>query len=125
MSHLGLFCLLREISLKNEINIKSHLMSSKMIIIGISIRQKWVNSIYRWKELQGQLSGYKQKLSAALEIHSFNRDVDDVDDRINEKSVLLSSEDLGKDLPAVQALQRKQEEIERDMTALQNQLEVS
>ena len=81
--------------------------------------------VYRWKELQGQLSGYKQKLSAALEIHSFNRDVDDVDDRINEKSVLLSSEDLGKDLPAVQALQRKQEETERDMTALQNQLEVS
>ena len=91
----------------------------------MSIRQKWVNSLCRWKELQGQLSGYKQKLSAALEIHSFNRDVDDVDDRINEKSVLLSSEDLGKDLPAVQALQRKQEEIERDMTALQNQLEVS
>ena len=80
--------------------------------------------ILRWKALQGALSGYKQKLSAALEIHSFNRDVDDIDDRINEKSVLLSSEDLGKDLPAVQSLQRKQEEIERDMTALQNQLEV-
>ena len=79
----------------------------------------------RWKGLQGELSGYKQKLAAALEIHSFNRDVDDIDDRINEKSVLLSSEDLGKDLPAVEALQRKQEETERDMTALQNQLEVT
>lgn len=79
---------------------------------------------YRWKDLQGQLSGYKQKLAAALEIHSFNRDVDDINGRINEKSALLSSEDLGKDLPAVQALQRKQEAIERDMTALQNQLEV-
>ena len=50
--------------------------------------------------------------------------MDDINDRINEKSVLLSSEDLGKDLPAVQSLQRKQEETERDMTALQNQLEV-
>lgn len=45
-------------------------------------------------------------------------------DRINEKALLLSSEDLGKDLPSVEALQRKQEEVERDMTALQNQLEV-
>jgi len=59
-----------------------------------------------------------------LEIHAFNRDVDDIDDRINEKAALLSNEDLGKDLNAVEALQRKQEEIERDMTALQNQLEV-
>lgn len=80
--------------------------------------------ICRWKDLQGALNNYKQSLAAALEVHSFNRDVDDIDDRINEKSVLLSSEDLGKDLEAVQALQRKQEAIERDMTALQNQLEV-
>ena len=78
----------------------------------------------RWKDLQGALSSYKQNLAAAVEVHSFNRDVDDIDDRINEKSVMLSSEDLGKDLEAVQALQRKQEALERDMTALQNQLEV-
>ena len=84
----------------------------------------YLSACYRWKDLQGALQGYKQNLAAALEVHSFNRDVDDIDDRINEKSVLLSSEDLGKDLEAVQALQRKQEEIERDMTALQNQLEV-
>lgn len=36
----------------------------------------------------------------------------------------VSVEDYGKDLEAVQALQRKQEEVERDMTALQAQLEV-
>ena len=33
-------------------------------------------------------------------------------------------DDFGKDLAGVQALQRKQDEVERDMTALQNQLEV-
>ena len=70
------------------------------------------------------LSGHKQKLDAALEIHGFNRDVDDIDDRINEKAVAVSSDDYGKDLTGVQALQRKQEEVERDMTALQAQLEV-
>lgn len=77
----------------------------------------------RWKDLQGDLNNYKSKLAGALEVHAFNRDVDDIDDRINEKAVLLSNEDVGKDLPGVQALQRKQEETERDMTALQSQLE--
>lgn len=74
--------------------------------------------------MNSDLADYKQNLSCALEIHSFNRDVDEMLDRINEKALLLSSEDLGKDLPSVEALQRKQEEVERDMTALQNQLEV-
>lgn len=78
----------------------------------------------RWKAVNADLAEYKQNLSCALEIHSFNRDVDEMLDRINEKALLLSSEDLGKDLPSVEALQRKQEEVERDMTALQNQLEV-
>ncbi len=67
---------------------------------------------------------HKAKLAAALEIHAFNRDIDDIDDRINEKAVAVSTDDLGKDLAGVQALQRKQEEVERDMTALQAQLEV-
>lgn len=80
--------------------------------------------IIRWQNLQGALNDYKVRLAAALEIHAFVRDVDDINDRIHEKAQLLSVEDLGKDLLAVQALQRKQEEIERDMTALQNQLEV-
>jgi hypothetical protein len=37
----------------------------------------------------------------------------------------MSAEDYGKDLAGVQALQRKQEEVERDMTALHSQLGVS
>ena len=71
------------------------------------------------------MAGHKQKLDAALEIHSFNRDVDDIDDRINEKAVTVSSDDYGKDLAGVQALRRKQDEVERDMTALQAQLEAT
>ncbi len=83
-----------------------------------------VHSSFRWEHIQGSLAAHKQKLDAALEIHAFNRDVDDVDDRINEKAVAVSSDDFGKDLEGVQALKRKQEEVERDMTALQAQLEV-
>ncbi|XP_074649217.1 spectrin beta chain-like isoform X2 [Tubulanus polymorphus] len=87
------------------------------------IKEKKDSMNKRWKGLHGMLDGHKAKLAAALEIHKFNRDVDDVTDRINEKALLLSSEDVGKSLPTVQALQRKQEDIARDMTALQNQLE--
>ena len=37
----------------------------------------------------------------------------------------MSTDDHGKDLEAVQALERKQEEVERDMTAIHHQLGVS
>ena len=51
--------------------------------------------------------------------------MDDIDDRINEKALAVSSDDYGKDLAGVQALRRKQDEVERDMTALQAQLEAT
>ena len=35
--------------------------------------------------IQESLGKHKAKLAAALEIHAFNRDVDDINDRINEK----------------------------------------
>ncbi|XP_061172689.1 spectrin beta chain, non-erythrocytic 5-like [Saccostrea echinata] len=88
-----------------------------------AVKEKRNNLNQKWKGVNADLEHYKESLSCALEIHSFNRDVDEMLDRINEKALLLSSEDLGKDLSSVEALQRKQEEVERDMTALQNQLE--
>ncbi|GFO34699.1 spectrin beta chain, non-erythrocytic 5-like, partial [Plakobranchus ocellatus] len=89
----------------------------------LQVKEKRADMNLKWKNLQGALKDYKARLAAALEIHAFKRDVDDIQERINEKAALLSSEDVGKDLQQVEALQRKQEEIERDMTALQNQLE--
>ena len=41
--------------------------------------------VTRWQKLQKSLAEHKQKLAAALEVHAFNRDVDDINDRINEK----------------------------------------
>ena len=83
-------------------------------------------SVYciRWKKLHGNLAVYKTELSAALEVHAFNRDIDDVNERISEKEKLLSVDDLGMDLAGIQTLQRKQETVERDLSALQNHLEV-
>ena len=39
----------------------------------------------RWERIQVDLADHKQKLAAALEVHAFNRDIDDINDRINEK----------------------------------------
>ena len=76
----------------------------------------------RWRAMQGALEEYRQDLAGALEIHAFNRDVDDTEGRVTEKTILLSAADEGKDLPQVESLQRRQEAVERDLTAIEGKL---
>jgi len=63
-------------------------------------------------------------LTRALEVHAFNRDVDDTSQRVAEKAMAMSTDDVGRDLAAVEQLQRKQEALERDMTAIEDKLKV-
>ncbi|CAD6193236.1 unnamed protein product [Caenorhabditis auriculariae] len=76
----------------------------------------------KWKALLGNLCNYRAQLNAALEVHSFNRDVEDTDDRIHEKIGAMRSEDYGKDFTTVDMLVRKQTNLERDMTAIHQKL---
>lgn len=76
----------------------------------------------RWQALKGAIDRYRAELGGALEIHGFNRDVDDTKDRISEKAVILANEDTGKDLTQVETLQRKQETIIRDMSAIEKKI---
>lgn len=89
-----------------------------------AIQQRRDNFNNKWKGLQGALSTYRETLAGALEIHLFNRDIDDTNQRVIEKSVAMNTSDTGKDLPAVEQLQRKQEAMERDMTAIEGKLKV-
>lgn len=89
-----------------------------------AIQQRRDNFNNKWKGLQGALSTYRETLAGALEIHLFNRDIDDTNQRVIEKSVATNTSDTGKDLPAVEQLQRKQEAMERDMTAIEGKLKV-
>lgn len=75
--------------------------------------------------MQGALGEYREHLAGALEIHLFNRDVDDTSQRVAEKAVALATEDTGRDLQAVQHLLRKQDGTERDMTAIEGKIKVS
>jgi spectrin beta len=63
-------------------------------------------------------------LARALEVHVFNRDIDDTSQRVAEKAVAMSTDDVGRDLAAVGHLQRKQDALERDMTAIEGKLKV-
>ncbi|XP_043493138.1 spectrin beta chain, non-erythrocytic 5 isoform X1 [Polistes fuscatus] len=87
-----------------------------------TIQQRRDNFNNKWRGLQGALSAYRETLAGALEIHLFNRDIDDTNQRVMEKSVAMNTADVGKDLPAVEQLQRKQEAMERDMTAIEGKL---
>lgn len=51
----------------------------------------------RWNALHGKLAAYRRELAAALEVHAFNRDVDDTNERIHEKIAAMRCDDYGRD----------------------------
>lgn len=61
------------------------------------------------------MEGYKAVLMAAMEVHRFNRDVDETNQRIGEKAALLGGNDSGgiRDLTGVERLLRAQDQVER------------
>ncbi|XP_059044966.1 spectrin alpha chain, non-erythrocytic 1 [Achroia grisella] len=65
--------------------------------------------LQKWRALSGALQQYRDNLSAALEIHSFNRDVEDTEERIAKKAALFSSSERGRELSAAHELQRRHE----------------
>ncbi|XP_055694009.1 spectrin alpha chain, non-erythrocytic 1 isoform X2 [Lutzomyia longipalpis] len=87
-----------------------------------NVEQRRDNLNSKWKALQGALNAYRKLLEGAYEIHVFNRDVNDTSERITEKALAMKIADVGRDLNAVEGLQRKQEALERDMTAIEQKL---
>lgn len=87
-----------------------------------NVHKKRNNFNGRWKQLQGAINVYRTLLDGAYEIHVFNAAVDDTKERIAEKSLVMSSDDYGRDLSAVEALRRKQDTLERDMTAVKQKI---
>lgn len=75
-----------------------------------------------WQRLKQLATLRQEKLFGAHEIQRFNRDADETVAWIAEKDVVLSSDDYGRDLATVQALQRKHEGVERDLAALEDKV---
>ncbi|XP_050686605.1 spectrin alpha chain-like [Eriocheir sinensis] len=101
-------------------------LADKIIKQGCSdnkaVQQRKNELNHKWQALKGAIDRYRADLGGALETHAFNRDVDDTKDRISEKAVILANEDTGKDLTQVETLQRKQETIIRDMSAIEKKI---
>lgn len=75
-----------------------------------------------WQRLKQLAILRQEKLFGAHEIQRFNRDADETVAWISEKDVVLSSDESGRDLASVQALQRKHEGVERDLAALEDKV---
>ncbi|KAK6196167.1 hypothetical protein SNE40_001445 [Patella caerulea] len=88
----------------------------------IKNRQQEVNEA--WQRLKSQSLTRQDRLFGAHEIQRFNRDADETIAWIQEKDTVLSSDEYGRDLASVQALQRKHEGVERDLAALEEKVTV-
>ena len=60
---------------------------------------------------------------AAHQVQKFVRAADETKSWMNEKDTALLSDDFGRDLASVQALQRKHEGLERDLAALKDKVQ--
>ncbi|XP_028831275.1 spectrin beta chain, non-erythrocytic 5 isoform X2 [Denticeps clupeoides] len=73
----------------------------------------------RWSHFHGDLSSYKRRLEAALDVHDLVRELEEVRERANEKMLLLQGEDCGSDVDSVENLIRRHEEVEREVGVIQ------
>uniref|UniRef100_A0A183IDZ9 Calponin-homology (CH) domain-containing protein n=1 Tax=Soboliphyme baturini TaxID=241478 RepID=A0A183IDZ9_9BILA len=102
-------------------------LASRLIKVGRTdtkhVNDKLAELNSKWKSVNRSLSEYRMRLEEAKGVHSMNRDIDDTAERIAEKLLLLSNEDTGRDLSTVEVLLRKQDAVEREMTALHEKLQ--
>lgn len=74
-------------------------------------------------QLQEQIALRKKRLANAAEIHRFNRDMNELISRIQEKDAKLTLDDLGRDLASAEALQRKHEVFKRELMSVERQVD--
>uniref|UniRef100_A0A8C6V9D6 Calponin-homology (CH) domain-containing protein n=1 Tax=Naja naja TaxID=35670 RepID=A0A8C6V9D6_NAJNA len=77
----------------------------------------------RWNSFHGDLKTYKRKLEEALQIHALIREINDITERIGEKSSLIQALDYGKDVESVENLLRKHDKMEREIGIIQSKME--
>ncbi|CAD6188004.1 unnamed protein product [Caenorhabditis auriculariae] len=72
----------------------------------------------RWRHLEETSMQREQQIDAVKIIQRFYTDVEEVMDRIREKLDVLNSDDVGRDILSVQALQKRHEGVEHELDAL-------
>uniref|UniRef100_A0A8C4TAI1 Spectrin, beta, non-erythrocytic 5 n=1 Tax=Erpetoichthys calabaricus TaxID=27687 RepID=A0A8C4TAI1_ERPCA len=79
----------------------------------------------RWSNFHGSLNRYRMTLEGALKIHALIRELEDILERIGEKSSLMHGKDYGQDVESVEILIRQHEETEREIKVIQHKAKVS
>lgn len=87
----------------------------------VNIENKLLALNEKWKQLRLKISEHRNRLIDALEIHSLNRELDDIKERISEKHSLVIKDCDAKDLDSIRNIERKHETICLDITAIQQQ----
>ncbi|XP_078515770.1 spectrin beta chain, non-erythrocytic 5 isoform X2 [Lissotriton helveticus] len=77
----------------------------------------------RWNSFHGNLNKYRRKLEEALQVHALIREINDITERMSEKSSLMQALDYGKDVETVANLIRRHEETEREIKVIQSKSE--
>ncbi|XP_052001180.1 spectrin beta chain, non-erythrocytic 5 [Xyrauchen texanus] len=85
----------------------------------VTVRKRRQQLNERWSNFHGNLSSYKRKLEAALEVHALIRELEEVRDRAGEKMLLLQGQGCGVDVESVENLIRRHEEMEREARVIQ------
>ena len=75
-----------------------------------------------WEDLAQLVEKKERNLHAAHQVQRVVRAADETKSWMNEKDTALLSDDYGRDLASVQALQRKHEGLERDLAALEDKV---
>ncbi|XP_051775707.1 spectrin beta chain, non-erythrocytic 5 [Erpetoichthys calabaricus] len=85
-----------------------------------TVRQRRQRLNDRWSNFHGSLNRYRMTLEGALKIHALIRELEDILERIGEKSSLMHGKDYGQDVESVEILIRQHEETEREIKVIQH-----
>jgi spectrin beta len=86
----------------------------------IKQRQRQLNA--KWAGLQDLKAVAEGKLNVSQTLQDFHQMCDETKSWINEKDQALSTDDCGRDLPSVQALQRRHQALERELAPVEERL---
>ncbi|XP_061385003.1 spectrin beta chain, non-erythrocytic 1 isoform X2 [Danaus plexippus] len=78
--------------------------------------------LLKWRALTGALQRYRERLAAALQLHSFNRDVQETSERLSRKAALFRSEECGRDLSAAHELRRRLDAAVREAGTIRDRI---
>lgn len=86
----------------------------------VKARQKQIHQL--WDHLNYLKAQNEKNLEGASSVELFNRTCDEAKDWMNEKMTQLDTAELGPDLKTVQALQRRHQNLERELAPLEEKV---